>query len=331
MSRPGRQTRLSLVAGFLGAGKSTWLRHQLARGALAGARVIVNEAAATPVDQRLLAGAGPVRVLAGGCACCEARSDLLALLRRMRPDPALEEADADRIVLELSGLADPRPIVAAVRDDPELSAWLRVSETIVLLGAPHGVDRLRREPLMRRQIACADCVIITKLDAGNDGEASELRAAVELLNPSAPVFGAVRGVETPLPIAAPVPPEGVLDVVSDKGADPLLADCLSIGPVDWTVFALWLSALLTARSDDVVRVKGVVATPAGRLLLQAVGAQVDAPEILSGPAAPEDGTVVVIGRGFAPGDIQRSFEAFAAACQDEGSERRHFTAFRPSG
>ena len=98
---------------------------------------------------------------------------------------------------------------------------------------------------------------------------------------------------------------------------------LVLGPADWPAVALWLSALLDARGSDVMRVKGVVGTPTGRLLMQAVGPRVQPPEILPGPAGPHDGTLVVIGRGFVPGDVQRSFQAFAAACRDADALQFH--------
>jgi G3E family GTPase len=82
--------------------------------------------------------------------------------------------------------------------------------------------------------------------------------------------------------------------------------------IDWSAFALWLSALLHARGDDLVRVKGVLPTPAGRLLLQTVRKVVQSPEIL--PAQDnqsEDGTIVFIGRGFRPEDLQTSLWRFA--------------------
>ena len=72
-SAPRSDGRLPLVivSGFLGAGKSTWLRHQLHEGRFGRAHVIVNEAAETPVDDLLLSNAESLEVLAGGCACCE--------------------------------------------------------------------------------------------------------------------------------------------------------------------------------------------------------------------------------------------------------------------
>jgi G3E family GTPase len=82
--------------------------------------------------------------------------------------------------------------------------------------------------------------------------------------------------------------------------------------IDWSAFALWLSALLHARGNDLVRVKGVLPTPAGRLLLQTVRKVVQSPEIL--PAQEnqsEDGTIVFIGCGFRPEDLQTSLRRFA--------------------
>ena len=68
--------RLTLLGGFLGSGKTTWLRHQFHQALLADAHVIVNEAAATPVDDALLKGMSSIEVLSGGCACCERGTSL---------------------------------------------------------------------------------------------------------------------------------------------------------------------------------------------------------------------------------------------------------------
>src|SRR6188768_2843074 len=74
--RDGRM-RLTLVGGFLGSGKTTWLRHQLHEGLFRDAVVVVNEAAGTPVDDALLSGGAKLAVLAGGCACCETKAALV--------------------------------------------------------------------------------------------------------------------------------------------------------------------------------------------------------------------------------------------------------------
>ncbi len=74
-----------------------------------------------------------------------------------------------------------------------------------------------------------------------------------------------------------------------------------------------LSALLYARGNDVLRVKGVMRTPAGRLLLQTVRNTVQSPEILPQQPEPLDNVMVVIGRGYRAQDLRRSLRYFTAA------------------
>ena len=163
---PDGRIRLTVLGGFLGSGKSTWLRHRLHEGALDGAHIIVNEAAETPVDQVMLRGSAGLSTLAGGCACCAGRGRLVALLRELA-DRRVSGLRVDRIVLETSGLADPAPIVGAIRDDPVLAHHVLVSEVIVAVDALHGLDQLTTEPLGRAQAQLADRLVITKVDAAD--------------------------------------------------------------------------------------------------------------------------------------------------------------------
>ena len=188
--------RLTLLGGFLGSGKTTWLRHQLHEGLLADTHVIVNEAAATPVDDALLQGMSSIEVLAGGCACCEARDELVARLERLcdlRSGAASSEARLERITLETSGLADPAAILEAIGAHPVLVHHIVVSETIVCIDALHGLAQFRGEPLSRRQAAVADRLIVTKLDEADASETARLVATLRMLNPGARIEGAIKG------------------------------------------------------------------------------------------------------------------------------------------
>lgn len=194
--------RLTVLGGYLGSGKTTWLRHQLHEGKFRNAYVIVNEAAETPVDDALLGQSTRLSVLAGGCVCCTAKADLIALLRSLcdersrglSDDPRLEQ-----IVLETSGLADPGPIVEAIKADPVLVYHIVVSEVVVAVDALHALSQLTTEPLGRRQIEVADRLIITKADVAEEGAVKALLATLRTLNPLAVMSGASKGVEVPLP------------------------------------------------------------------------------------------------------------------------------------
>ena len=308
--------RLTIVTGFLGAGKSTWLRHHLRSGVFEGARLVVNEAAATSVDHEILGGDPLSAILAGGCACCERRSELVSLLKHLVLSGCSSETRPPHIVLETSGLADPQAIIAAIREDACLATGLAVGEVVTLVGAPQGLDVLGREALARRQVASADCLIVTKLDVADAETTAQLLARLSAINATAPLFGANRGVEVPLRFAgaeAGAPIAGLPDVEPE----PLQTVNLDVAALEWTRFALWLSALVHARGSDILRLKGIVPTPRGRILLQGVQGVLDPPVILPGSVQPSDGTLVIIGRGFAAADLKRSLHGFTRACNPE--------------
>lgn len=303
---------LTILGGYLGAGKSTWLRHQLHAGLFGKAHVLVNEAAETPVDHQLLSGAFRLSLLAGGCACCDGRAALVAALRSICDAASWAGgAQIDRIILETSGLADPGRIADAVRADPVLVRRVALGEILVLVDALNAAHQLAGEPLGRRQIETADRLILSKADAVAAEALGRLVATLSLLNPAAEITASARGVSFALPAnahGAPYP----LPHIEGEGV-PIRPTRLVLGPGDnWVGLSTWLSAVLHARGDEVVRVKGVVRTPAGRLLLQSVRRIIQPPEIL--PETDEetdDNVIVFIGRGFDAGTLERSFRTLA--------------------
>ena len=175
-----------LVTGFLGAGKTTFLRHLLsdakARDIKVG--VIINEWGVADVDGAILkqSGAELIGELAGGCACCASQDEMIYTLLELGKLPREEQPDC--VVLELSGLADP----LVTLDGLTVAALLplaRVASMISLVDATR-LGELRREdgslaPLLVRQIALADQVILNKSDLAFRGaQSDEARREAEL-------------------------------------------------------------------------------------------------------------------------------------------------------
>jgi G3E family GTPase len=323
MSEPEGRLRLTILGGFLGSGKTTWLRHHLFEQAFGRVHVIVNEAAQAPVDDALLHGADQMTLLAGACVCCAGRDALQRTLldlcdaRSRTADPSTR---LENIVLETSGLADPGAILTLIQDHPILVRQIVVAETIVIVDALNAIDQMRQEALSRKQIEAADRLILTKTDLASAPAITQLRATLHSLAPGAAQSAASFGNATALPDlppgAQPVPLPALADQdASPNFASPIHASQLTLGETpDWTAFTVWLSALLHARGDQIVRVKGVVRTPAGRLLLQTVRRSVQSPEILPDPAMPceSDNTIAVIGRGFTEAQLTASLARFSA-------------------
>ncbi len=305
---------LVIVGGFLGAGKSTWLRHQLFTRRFGRVHVLVNEAAEMPVDDLLLGRAERLDVLAGGCACCSGRADLLAALRRICDAGAVA---LDTIVLETSGIADPAAITRAIMEEPVLVRRIVLTRTIVLVDALEGPGQLASEHLARAQAEAADEIVVTKAAEAPAPNRSRLAATLRGLAPDARLGWADFGVETDVETDPAAAPFDLGPVTEDSG--PIQAHRLDAGSAGgWWALSAWLSALLFARGDGIVRVKGAVRSPAGRLLLQSVRRHVQPPEILPDrekPPPDEGDFIVLIGRGIDPARLQASWDRFVLGQQ----------------
>ncbi|MEO9576289.1 MAG: GTP-binding protein [Tateyamaria sp.] len=308
--------RLTILGGFLGSGKTTWLRHQLHTRAFGRVHVIVNEAADAPVDDALLARADQMTLLAGACACCAGQGGLIAALldicnrRSGEGDPTTR---LEHIVLETSGLADPDAILSLIQGHPILARQIVVAEIVVIVDTLNGGDQVQQEPLSRKQIEAADRLILTKTDAAQPDQVARLRATLASLAPAAQQSGALFGSGASLPdydVTTTKPYS-----IAERPDTPIHASQIELGATaDWTAFTVWLSALLFARGDQIVRVKGVVRTPAGRLLVQTVRKSVQSPEILpeSRTEVATDNSIAVIGRGFTQQQLSASLAQFSA-------------------
>jgi G3E family GTPase len=288
----------------------------LRSGVFRDAILIVNEAASAAIDHLLLSSAERVHVLGGGCACCDGMPKLLRLLRDLLASSLAAETSAvQRIVLETSGLSDPLVIRKAIESDPCLSTRVEVSEIIVIIDAVNGRGLLRSEPLVSRQVASADCIIISKTDAAAPSDVAALLDALHRLNPDAARFGAVRGVEVPLPDTETPESMESDETWPERNAGALLASEIRLGDTTWSVFAVWLSALLHVHGANLLRVKGVVRAPTGRLLVRAVRGYVQPPERLPSAMDEADGTLAVFSRDHSAESLQRSLDAFAKAAR----------------
>ena len=161
-----------LVAGFLGAGKTTLMRSLIrdafARGLRVG--VIVNEFGVADVDSNLLAEADAEMLdsIAGGCACCSGQEEFIYALAdaglSYRDNPIADRLDA--VLVECSGVADPVTMLDAVTV-AGLLPLVRIGALVAVVDAlrlPQMREAGELSLLMQRQIALADWLILSKSD-----------------------------------------------------------------------------------------------------------------------------------------------------------------------
>ncbi|MDP6515374.1 MAG: cobalamin biosynthesis protein CobW, partial [Alphaproteobacteria bacterium] len=208
----------TVITGFLGAGKTSLIRHLLATARGRRLALIVNEFGELGVDGEILASCGiegcgedDIVELANGCICCTVADDFIptvtALLDRAAPP--------DQIVIETSGLALPKPLLKAF-DWPEIRTRLTVDGVIAVVdGAavddgrfatdPEAVARQRRldpnldhdnplEEVYEDQLACADLVVLNKADLLESRALERTMGAVAgRLRPEVKLVSAVAG------------------------------------------------------------------------------------------------------------------------------------------
>ena len=325
----------TIVTGFLGAGKTTLIRHLVETAKGRRLALLINEFGDVGVDGEVLRGCasegceaegfdrGAIIELANGCICCTVADDFLPAIEKLmalQPPP-------EHIVIETSGLALPKPLVKAF-DWPDVRRRLTVDGVIAVVdGAAVAAGRFADDPaklaaqraadpsvahdnpleeVYEDQLLCADLIVLNKCDLLDDAALARVEAEIRAAVPRAVKVVPARG--------------GKLDAAVLLGLDARAEDDLAARPShhdeeeghdhdDFESFVVPVAAVASpdtlvaklaalAEAHDILRIKGFVAVEgkAMRLLVQGVGTRFE--KSFDRPwAANEDrlGRLVVIG------------------------------------
>ncbi len=340
----------TVVTGFLGAGKTSLIRHLLRDPGGRRLALIINEFGDLGVDRELLMGCGlsgcgedDIIELANGCICCTVADEFLPTMEALLERPA----PPDHIVIETSGLALPKPLLKAFRW-PEVRSRLTVDGVIAVVDTaavaagrfaddPQALEAQRRadpafdhdrplEEVFADQIQCADLVIMNKTDLLSPAVLAEVAAGLKArLRPAVKLVPAAHGavdqrVVLGLDAAAeddlPARPSLHDGVGPDHDHDDFESFTLTFGPV---ADRLSLECAIRAAADahDILRLKGFLEVPGKdlRLAVQAVGPRLES--YFDRPwreGEVRTGRLVVIGRkGLDRAAIARTLRVAAAA------------------
>ena len=172
---PSRSVPIYVVCGWLGAGKTTLLVRLLHYWRAHGRRVgvLMNEAGDVSIDgPRAAASCAAVLNLAGGCVCCDAKDDISRGIAQL-----IADHDADLIVLECSGMADPVEVVDAITEI-SVSRLAQLKRVITVL---HPCEVPESKPigiLLRNMVRYADDIILNKCDLYDEKLVNRFRTAI---------------------------------------------------------------------------------------------------------------------------------------------------------
>lgn len=306
-----KRIQLSIVSGFLGSGKTTFLQHKIFQKDNSSLCLVINEAGDISIDDVLIDNKITKIKISGGCICCDSNSqfinEMIKLCSKRNHSDMGSKGPIDTILVESSGISDPRAIYDSIVKHPILGRNIVIKEITVLLGA---VDRnsFISDPLIAKQLAGADKIYITKTDLASNKEISEKYNFARYLNPTADIRACSRGhihdldkqqTEEIKPGSLPE-----INFASHQNYETFIIDLDDL--TDWNSLVVWVSALLSCHGDKILRLKGVVISPAGRLLIQGVGPNVQKPQVIPEELHDRGNFLVLIGRGFEAESIMQS-------------------------
>ena len=177
-----------LVTGFLGSGKTTFLRRLAENHPDWHLVFLVNEFAQTSVDGDTLAAAGtPTQSVVGGSLFCNCKAAEFVRVLNETVIPRHQQSPLDAVVIETSGIADPEAIGKIMRDFDLNEAF--VIQSILAIVSPSSLLKLvDKLPNITAQIRSSDIVVINKTDLSSDQEINRTEQTIRRLNPEAEII-----------------------------------------------------------------------------------------------------------------------------------------------
>jgi G3E family GTPase len=181
---------VSILTGFLGAGKTSLLNRLLKDPDLTDTAVIINEFGDVSLDHLLVeASSDGIIELSDGCLCCTVRGELVDtladLMDRMQTGKI---KPLKRVVIETTGLADPAPVLQSVMGNPVIAQSYRLDGVVTVVDAANGLSTLDHHEEAVKQVAMADRLVISKMPLTTPDAVISLKARLRSLNPRAPMI-----------------------------------------------------------------------------------------------------------------------------------------------
>ena len=296
-----RAMPVTVLTGFLGAGKTTLVNRILAEEHGLRIAVLINDFGEVDIDSELIVGVESGTVsLANGCVCCEVRDDLIGAI-----DSVLRSDDElDAIVLEASGVAEPMGI-ARTFTSPGYRNRIRLDGIIAVVDAeqlPSQANDPATRDLVFGQIGLSDLVVLNKIDLADRKRIDEVREFVHDRLPMVRIIESVRA-DVPFEILVGIRPDDAdPEAPSQDGRDAHSHEH-QVGFTSWTYRrdcrfdSAKVLAAISEMPRSVYRIKGFLLDrddPDRRQLVQAVGMRGEVTPFDEWPSADRTTTLVVI-------------------------------------
>ena len=338
---------MTILTGFLGAGKTTILNSILSEKGSSRIAIIVNEFGDVGLDHELIEFVkDEIVLMASGCLCCSLRGDLSKTIDNLLQKKSERILGFDRILIETTGTAEPGPILQTMLIDSKLAREIRMDGLITVVDGVNGSTTLDTNFEAVSQIAMADLILLSKTDLANKEEIARFENRIRSLNNIAKIIKVINGnIRSEIlwnlsALRKGVEPRTAIAWTSKQfntgpAADPLSnlsglrdtkteffteslhdhgvnsASIILDTPIKSDVFDRWLDTLIILRGPDILRVKGIVFIEGVEMPFVFHGVQ-----HIFDPPVPIDkwsgndrkSRIVVIGRNLTSSELDRSFD-----------------------
>ncbi|MCK8785312.1 GTP-binding protein [Roseomonas sp. NAR14] len=311
---------VTVLTGYLGAGKTTLLNRILSENHGKKFAVVINEFGELGVDNDLVVDADEeVFEMNNGCICCTVRGDLIRILGSLMR----RRGRFDGIIVETTGLADPAPVAQTFFVDEDVKRATRLDAIVTVVDAKNLLARLGDSKEAEEQVAFADLIVLNKMDLVTPEEADEVERRIRAINPTVEIR---RATKSDVAIDAVIGRDAFnLARILEREPEFLSGEdhhehdsevnSLSFSvdrPIDPEKFNAWMSQLLAAKGQDLLRTKGILAYPGEdrRFAFQAVHMMADGDYVGTWKEGePRRSRIVFIGRDLNRPQLRRGFEA----------------------
>ncbi|TLD85075.1 GTP-binding protein [Helicobacter sp. MIT 11-5569] len=249
---------IHIITGFLGSGKTTFLKELLQDKKNANIAVVVNELGEISLDDMLIQTEfvkEKTIMLNAGCMCCNKREDLSIKFKELLNKYEQKNQKLERILIETTGIANPAPIIFTFLSDIFLSNHFEVFNIITCIDALSGLSHIQNNQEAYNQIISADCILLTKTDLNHDisplkTKIDSIHQGIDFIDKKDFSFENLTNIKSQNLTAIPNETSHTSEI------DSL---CLSFDEsLDWSIFSIWLSMLLHRYGEQILRVKGLL-------------------------------------------------------------------------
>jgi len=309
---------VTIVTGFLGSGKTTFINNLLKQNQHVKIVVVENEFGDISIDSRLIASYNPGSILElnSGCICCSLFNEFSLALQEL----VKQSDNFDQLIIETTGVADPEPIIEPFFQDADLVRLFEFRGTICVVDAMNFQEEIGQFEQLK-QVVLSDLVILNKASETTQEKLSSIRKKVSALNSTVSLIEAEFARIDMLQLN--LLHTQIQDVFAKKLRKPIFCEpdsdpfySFSIrfgGSLDEIRFSDWFTYFVSFYRKKIFRIKGLLVFGNSPVysVVQAVGGTFSIGEgPMPNPFETNENVLVFIGKDISKYEIEKMFDEF---------------------